>query len=60
MSKPKIDYKTHQMIDNKYATVTNPFTHICCDCGLAHEVKIKVISRQRYKIKFIKLTNKEK
>lgn len=26
----------------KYTALTNPFTHICCGCGLTHKVFIKI------------------
>lgn len=36
----------------KYHKLTNPFTHICCKCGLTHKVHITINKKGELSVGF--------
>jgi len=37
-----------QIYDHKWYKAGEPYIHICCDCGLAHDVTYKMVDGQLY------------
>lgn len=37
----------------RYISLTNPFTHICCGCGLTHKVYMKINKKGEISFAFI-------
>lgn len=55
MTKSKIKEEPYNVVDGQYTKITNPFEHVCCDCGSRHKVALKYVSRKVFKIKFVKV-----
>lgn len=43
-----MDLKGPEMEDHVWYRVGAPYVHICCDCGLAHDVEFKLEDGELY------------